>query len=88
MANMKISENFEPKYILYSIGFILCLIFVKYHWNRRWLYYHALKIPGLYPLPIIGSAHKLLIEQEGLVVFVLFFLKYIFRFISNKVGCN
>ncbi|XP_015836239.2 cytochrome P450 4C1, partial [Tribolium castaneum] len=36
---------------------LVFFFFIKYHWNRRWLYYHAMKLPGPWALPILGSAH-------------------------------
>ncbi|CAH1380090.1 unnamed protein product [Tenebrio molitor] len=36
---------------------ILALILlVKYHWNRRWLYYHGSKFKGPFAWPILGNA--------------------------------
>ncbi|KAH0808071.1 hypothetical protein GEV33_014720 [Tenebrio molitor] len=36
---------------------ILALILlVKYHWDRRWLYYHGSKFKGPFPWPILGNA--------------------------------
>ncbi|CAH1380096.1 unnamed protein product [Tenebrio molitor] len=40
------------------ILFILVLIFfLKYNWNRRWLYYYGSKIKGPFAWPIIGSTY-------------------------------
>ncbi|XP_044261137.1 cytochrome P450 4C1-like [Tribolium madens] len=42
------------------ISVLVLVFFIKYHWNRRWLYYHSSKLPGPSSWPLIGSAHYFL----------------------------
>ncbi|KAJ3652359.1 hypothetical protein Zmor_018333 [Zophobas morio] len=40
---------FSPIFVIFLIA-----LFV-YHWRRRWLYYYSSKIPGPFPVPLVGN---------------------------------
>lgn len=58
--------------LLFSLVFVvLCLILIKYHWDKRRIYKLSWSLNGPVSLPILGDALQLLCKDDGTYILLI-----------------